>query len=77
MRKQRHSALVFASRIVNVQSFFFLNKNFMLLAFFCDCTGRFVSDLFGNPKDMLSCVVAQSKGLYNQKVSYRYGLTEQ
>ena len=23
-------------------------RNFMLLAVFCDCTGRFVSDLFGN-----------------------------
>ena len=23
-------------------------RNFKLLALFCDCTGRFVSDLFGN-----------------------------
>ena len=38
------SAFVFASRIVHFLFFF----NFKLLALFCDCTGRFVSDLVGN-----------------------------
>ena len=39
-----------------------LLQNFKLLACFCDCTGRFVSDLFGNhivgfPTRRLKCVV--------------------
>ena len=33
-------------------------KNFKLLACFCDCTGRFVSDLVGNPEDRFSHVAA-------------------
>ena len=32
---------------------------FKLLACLCDCTGRFVSDLVGNPEDRFSHVVAQ------------------
>ena len=43
------SAFVFATWIV--QFLFFLNPTFKLLACFCNCTGRFVSDLFGNPED--------------------------
>ena len=31
-------------------------RNFKLLTFFCDFTGRFVPDLVGNPKDRFSCV---------------------
>ena len=30
----------------------------MLLAIFCDCTGRFVSNLVGNPEDRFSRVAA-------------------
>ena len=43
------SAFVFATRIV--QSLYFLNPKFKHLAFFFDCTARFVSDLVGNPED--------------------------
>ena len=32
----------------SVQILFYLDPNFKLLACFCDCTGRFVSDLFEN-----------------------------
>ena len=32
------------------QSFIYLFPNFKLLSSFCDCTGRLVSDLVGNPK---------------------------
>ena len=40
------SAFVFTIRIVDiVQSLFFLNPKFKLLACFCDCTSWFVSDL--------------------------------
>ena len=35
--------------------------NFKLLAFFCDCTGRFVSDLVRNPEDLCSHGVAPLK----------------
>ena len=31
-------------------------RNFKFLAIFCDCTGRFVSDVVGNPEDQFSCV---------------------
>ena len=31
----------------------------LLLACFCDCPGRFMSDLVGNPEDRFSCVAAQ------------------
>ena len=41
------SALVFATQ--KVQLLFILNLNFFF-AFFCDCTGRIVSDLVGNSK---------------------------
>ena len=34
-------------------------RNFKLLAFFCDCTDRFVSDMVGNPEDRFSRVAAQ------------------
>ena len=40
------SAFVFTTR--KVQFLFYLNPKFQILALFCDCTGRFVSDLFGN-----------------------------
>ena len=43
------SAFVFASQKVNPSSSNILN--FKLLAFFCDCTGQFLSDLVGNPED--------------------------
>ena len=34
-------------------------QNFTILAlFYADCTGRFVSDLVGNPEDRFSCVAA-------------------
>ena len=45
------SAFVFATRIAQ---FLF----FKLLACFYDCTGRFVSDLVGNPEDRFSRVAA-------------------
>ena len=48
-RKQRREAdqrLCF-TRIAQ-QFLFYLIRNLKLLALFCDCTGRFVSDLFGN-----------------------------
>ena len=41
------SAFVYATRIV--QFLFYLNPKFQAsIALFCACTGRFVSDLFGN-----------------------------
>ena len=51
------SAFVFATRIV--QSLFFLEPNTKFLAVLCECTGRFVSDLVGNPEDRFSSVAAQ------------------
>ena len=33
-------------------------QNFKFLTIFCDCTGWFVSDLVGNPKDRFSRIVA-------------------
>ena len=56
------SAFVLASQIV--QLLFFLNPKFQL-ACFCDCAGRFVSDLVGNPEDWFSRVAAQISPLYN------------
>ena len=51
------SAFVFTTRIV--QFLLYLNaQNFKILALFCDCTGRFVSGLVGNPEDHFPCVVA-------------------
>ena len=35
------------------------SENFKLLACFCDCAGRFVSDLVENPEDQFSHVAAQ------------------
>ena len=32
----------------------FKSENFKLLAIFCGCTARFVSDLVGNPEDRFS-----------------------
>ena len=37
----------------------FKTQNFKILAFFCVCIGRFVSDLVGNPDDRFSHVAAQ------------------
>ena len=34
-------------------------QNFKHLAFSCDCTGWFVSDLVGNPEDQFSRVMVQ------------------
>ena len=34
-------------------------QNFKILAFSCDCTDRFMSDLLGNPEDRFSRVAAQ------------------
>ena len=48
------SAFVFATWIV--QSLYF--RNFKLLAFYRDCTDRFVSDLVGNLEDRFSPVTA-------------------
>ena len=50
--------IAFTTRIPVVEFLFFLNRNFKLLACFCDSTGRFVSDLVGNPKDRFSHVAA-------------------
>ena len=46
------SAFVFATQIV--QSLYFLIQNFKLLAIFCSCTARFVSDLVRNSEDRFS-----------------------
>ena len=52
MRKQRRrsasriSAFDFATRIVHF--LFFVNPKFQASSLLCNCTGRFVSDLFGN-----------------------------
>ena len=35
-----------------------LAVNAKVLAFFCDCTGQFVSDLVGNPEALFSRVAA-------------------
>ena len=37
---------------------------FKILAFFCDCTGRFVLDLVGNPEARFSRVAASNKCFY-------------
>ena len=50
-------AFVFATRIVKFSSFY--SQNFKLLAFFCDYTGWFMSDLVGNPEDRFSRLAAQ------------------
>ena len=42
------SAFVFTTRIV--QSHFYLYPKFQASSHFCDCTGRFVSDLVRNPR---------------------------
>ena len=54
------SAFVFATRIV--QFFFFLSPKFQ--ASFCDCTGRVVLDLVGNPEDRFSRDSAHIYTLY-------------
>ena len=38
----------------STMSLLLYSQNFKPLACFCDCTGRFVSDLVGNPKDRFS-----------------------
>ena len=38
-------------------------RNFKLLACFCSCTARFVSDLVGNPEDRFSRVAAHMMSL--------------
>ena len=43
-----------------------LKSDFKLLAFFCDYTGRFMSDLVGNPEDRFSRVAAQFISLMNE-----------
>ena len=48
------SVFVFPTRIV--QFFFYCIRNYSHLAFFCYCTGQFVSDLVGNPEDWFSHV---------------------
>ena len=53
------SAFVFTTWIVQLPST--LSQNFKPLACFCDCTGRFVSHLVGNPKDRFSRVMAHMK----------------
>ena len=40
------------------QFFFFLIRNFKLLAIFYSCTGHFVPDLVGNPEDRFSNITA-------------------
>ena len=66
MRKHDHylcetaqliSAFVFATLIVK-SLFHSYIQNFKLLACYCDCIGQFVSDLVGNPEDLLSRVKA-------------------
>ena len=47
---------VFATQIVQSSSTYI--QNFKHLAFLCDCTSRFVSDLVGNPLDLFSRVAA-------------------
>ena len=49
------------------------NPNFNILALFCDCTDRFMSDLVGNPEEQLSRVVAHMEELikYNDNYYYR------
>ena len=41
----------------------------MLLAVFCYCTDRFVSDLVGNPEDRFSRVTAQLLN-FNENLGY-------
>ena len=56
-KAQLISDFVFTARIV--QSLFFLNpKSQAFSFFFCDCTGRLMSDLVGNPEDRFSRVAA-------------------
>ena len=48
-------AFVFDTRIV--QSIFY-NPKFQASSLLCDCTGRFLSNLVGNPEDRFSSVAA-------------------
>ena len=50
------SSFVLATQIYNPSSNYI--QNFKLLACFCDCTGRFVSYLVGNPEDWFSPIAA-------------------
>ena len=42
------------------------------LAFFCECIGRFVSNLVGNPKEQFSCVAAQIIVTFPDSLSFDY-----
>ena len=55
--KQRHRSA--ADQLLSIRyPDSFLIKNFKLLAFLCNCTDMFVSDLVGNPEDLFFHVVA-------------------
>ena len=45
--------------------------SFKLLACFCDCTSRFVSDLVGNPEDRFPRIAAYSEVCYNEVDLYQ------
>ena len=49
--------------------------NFRLLAIFYICTGRFVSDIVGTPKDQFSCVMAHM--MLQPRVLYVIGIIDQ
>ena len=57
------SAVVLSTWIVQY------SQNFKSLACFCDCTGRFVLDLVGNPEDSFSRVAAHVNVSSHQKTS--------
>ena len=57
-------------RYMDSTTLFLKIQTFKLLAFFCDCTGRFVSDLVGNPEDRFSGVATQSNIDMIETLSY-------
>ena len=48
-------------RYLDSQSLFYVNRTFKPIAYLCDCKGRFVSELVGNPNCWFSHVKAQIK----------------
>ena len=56
-------AYVFATRMEQFPSIFQI-QTFKLIAILCDCTGLFVSDLFGNPDCWFSNDATQSCVVY-------------
>ena len=70
-RNQRRISAVTAQLIsAFVFSFTYSSQNFEHIACFCDCTGRFVSHLVGNPEDRFSGIEAHLSKVYSVERIY-------